>query len=221
VLLDLVLPRRCACCALPGVELCAACLASLPRVRPPLCARCGAPTQWPVRRCRECSGRRLGFATARAAVQYDERVRRLVAAWKEHALRGLASFAVALVVDAVARPAVDAVAFVPPDPDRGLRRGHHPAAALAAGVAAAWELPALRLLARPRAAPRQRGLVQDERRRNVRDAFMAARAPPARIVLVDDVYTTGATASEAARCLLRAGARRVDVVTFARTVRRG
>jgi predicted amidophosphoribosyltransferase len=61
----------------------------------------------------------------------------------------------------------------------------------------------------------------DERRRNVRGAFAATRAPPGRIVLVDDVYTTGATASEAARCLLRAGARRVDVVTFARTVRRG
>lgn len=219
--LDFILPRRCACCARPGAELCAACLASLPRVRLPLCACCGAPTRWPVRRCRECAGRRLGFAVARAAVQYDERVRRLVAAWKEQALRGVASFAVTLVVDAVARPAVDAVAFIPPDPDRGLRRGHHPAAALAAGVAAAWELPALRLLARPRAAPPQRGLVLDERRRNVRGAFAATRAPPARIVLVDDVYTTGATASEAACCLLRAGAQRVDVVTFARTVRRG
>jgi len=221
VLLDLLLPRRCACCALPGVELCAACLQLLPRVRPPLCARCGAPTQWPVRRCRECSGRRLGFATARAAVEYDERVRKLVAAWKEYALRRLASFAVALVAEAIPRPPADTVvSFVPPDPDRGLKRGHHPAAALAAGLGAAWELPAVPLLERPRAAPPQRGLELPARRRNVRGAFASCRAPPARVVLVDDVYTTGATASEAARTLLRAGARHVDVVTFARTVRR-
>ena len=53
----------------------------------------------------------------------------------------------------------------------------------------------------------------------MRGAFASSRAPPARIVLIDDVYTTGATASEAARSLLRAGARRIEVVTFARTVR--
>lgn len=219
MLLDLLLPRRCACCALPGTELCDGCAAALPRLGPPLCGCCGAPTQWPVRRCRECSGRRLGFVTARAAVAYDERVRRLVAAWKEYALRRLSSLAAALVVETIPRPEVDAVTFVPPDPDRRLRRGHHPAAALATALAAAWDLPAEALLDRPRAGPPQRGLELTARRRNVRGVFAPSRAPPARIVLIDDVYTTGATASEAARSLLRAGARRIEVVTFARTVR--
>lgn len=196
------------------------CLAALPRLRPPLCARCGAPTQWPVQRCRECSGRRLGFATACAAVAYEEHVRRLVAAWKEYALRRLAAFAAAVVADAVPRPDADAVTFVPPDPDRGLKRGHHPPAELAAALAVTWELPSLALLERLRPAPPQRGLELAARRRNVRGAFASCRSPPAHVVLVDDVYTTGATASEGARSLLRAGARRVDVVTFARTVRR-
>lgn len=198
-----------------------ACLERLPRIRPPICARCGAPTQWPVARCRECSGRRLGFETARAAVEYDEAVRLLVAAWKEHGLRRLAERAAELVAGVLVRPVADALVFVPPDPDRRLRRGYHPAASLASLLAAAWDLPLVPALTRRRAGPRQRGLSLADRRRNVRDVFHASRAPPARVVLVDDVYTTGATASEAARVLRRAGAARVDVVTFARTVRRG
>jgi competence protein ComFC len=220
MLLDLLLPRRCACCALPGSDLCEGCLEGLPRIRPPLCDRCGAPTQWPVRRCLECAGRRLGFATARAAVAYEQGARSLVVAWKERALRGLAAVAAALVADAVARPDADVLSFVPADPDRGLQRGHHPAAALAERLGAAWNLPVAALLERPRAARPQRGLGLAARKHNVSDAFAACRSPPASVLLVDDVYTTGATASEAARCLLRAGARRVDVVTFARAVRR-
>jgi predicted amidophosphoribosyltransferase len=219
VLLDLVLPRRCACCALPGTDLCESCLLALPRIRAPLCERCGAPTAWPVRRCRECAGRRIAFATARAAVRYEREARLLVAAWKERALRGLVAVAAALLDDAVARPLADALAFVPADPDRGLRRGHHPAAALADRMGTIWEMPVLPLLERPHAGKAQRELGLADRRRNVAGAFAASRAPPARVVLVDDVYTTGATASEAAGCLRRAGARRVDVLTFARTVR--
>jgi competence protein ComFC len=221
VLLDLILPRRCACCALPGTDLCGACLEALPRIRAPLCERCGAPTAWPVRRCRECAGRRIAFASARAAVRYEREARLFVAAWKERALRGLAAVAAALLAEAVARPLADALAFVPADPDRGRSRGYHPAAALAERLAPLWELPTLSLLERPHPGKAQRELGMADRRRNVAGAFAACRAPPARVILVDDVYTTGATASEAARCLLRAGARRVDVLTFARTVRHG
>jgi predicted amidophosphoribosyltransferase len=67
--------------------------------------------------------------------------------------------------------------------------------------------------------PRQRGLSVAERRTNVRSAFTAASAAPFRVVLVDDVFTTGATVSAAASALRAAGARRVEVVSFARTLR--
>ena len=102
-MLDLLLPRRCVVCGAGGTQLCADCLAGLPRIGPPLCARCGAPTAWPVRRCRECAGRRLAFASARAAVAYDAAVRRIVAGWKERGLRGLAEDAAALVADTSCR----------------------------------------------------------------------------------------------------------------------
>ena len=219
VVLDLLLPDRCVVCGVDGAGLCGACLDRLPRLRPPLCARCGAPTAWPVARCRECAGRRLAFATARAAVEYDDAVRRLVAGWKEHGRRRIAETATRLVSEVIERPEVDALVPIPPDHDRMLWRGHHPAAALARGLADLWELPVSAALARSGSATRQRGLSLAERRRNVRGAF-EARQSPRRVALVDVVYTTGATAAAAASALRKAGAVRVVVITFARALRR-
>jgi predicted amidophosphoribosyltransferase len=219
VVLELLLPQRCVVCGSRGVQLCETCLERLPRIVPPFCERCGTPTVWPVRRCRECAGRRIAFATARSAVQYDDAVRALVAGWKERALRRLVRSAVALVVEVVSPPAASLITFVPPDPDRGLRRGHHPPGQLAEELARSWDLPVEGLLRRRRAAMRQRGLSRAERRRNVAGAFVARSPVPSTVVLVDDVFTSGSTANAAASALRQAGARRVEVVTFARVVR--
>ena len=218
-MLDLLLPRRCLVCGAGGTQLCGGCLERLPRIGPPLCGRCGAPTAWPVARCRECAGRRLAFASARAAVVYDEAVRRIVGGWKERGLRRLADEAAALVAEALPHPGDVTVTFVPPDPGRRLERGHHPAERLARALAARWRLPCAPLLERSGPARRQRGLTLAERRRNVARAFRAAGSPPRRVLLVDDVYTSGATVSAAASALRAAGARRIDVATFARAVR--
>ena len=219
-LLDLILPVRCVVCDAAGEQLCRACRDALPRLGPPLCDRCGAPTAWPVARCRECSGRRLAFAAARAAVAYDERVRRLVRSWKERGLRTLAAAAADAVADALPPPPrATTLTFVPPDRARDLERGHQPAERLARELGERWSLPALPLLGRTRPVPRQRGLSLPDRRRNVAGAFAPARESPSRVVLVDDVYTSGSTASTAASALRKGGARRVEVVTFARVVR--
>jgi len=219
--LDLLLPQRCLGCGAGGTVLCVRCVGALPRLGPTLCERCGAPTAWPVRRCRECAGRRLAFASARAAVAYDGAVRGVVAAWKERGLRRLAALAADLVVEAVARPSVVVLCFVPPDRDRSLERGHHPAERLARELGRRWELPVEQLVRRARSTPRQRGLKLADRRRNVAGAFTAAAKPPAAVGVVDDVYTSGATANAAASAVRKAGARRVEVVTFARAVRLG
>ena len=218
-LLDALLPQRCLVCRGPAGALCPACVGTLPRVRPPLCERCGAPTAWPVRRCRECEGRRLAFSSARAAVRYDGAVGVVVSAWKERGLRGLAGLAAALVVEAVPRVEVELLTFVPADGDRSLKRGHHPAERLAHELGARWELPVAPLLDRARSPRPQRGLPLAERRRNVAGAFRASGRVPARVVLVDDVYTSGATVAASASALRRAGAGRVEVVTFARAIR--
>jgi competence protein ComFC len=217
--LDLLLPQRCVVCGSGGRQLCPGCREELPCLEPPLCERCGAPTAWPVERCRECAGRRLAFATARAAVGYDEAARRLVHAWKERGLRRLASEAAQLVVERLPPPEVDALAFVPSDRGRRLERGHNPAERLALELAAAWELPCLPLLERTRGG-RQRGSSAAERR-TVRGAFRATGPAPRRVAVIDDVYTTGATAAAAASALRKAGARRVEAIAFARALRRG
>jgi predicted amidophosphoribosyltransferase len=217
--LDLLLPQRCVVCGFGGRQLCAGCCEELPRIEPPLCSRCGAPTAWPVERCRECAGRRLGFASARAAVGYDIAARRFVHAWKERGLRRLAAEAAHLVVERLPAPEVEALTFVPADRGRRLERGHNPAERLALELAVAWELPCLSLLERTRGG-RQRGSSAAERR-TLRGSFRAKGAVPRKVAVIDDVYTTGATAAAAASALRAAGARRVEAIAFARALRRG
>ena len=146
-------------------------------------------------------------------------MQRFVSGWKERGLRGLAEHAAEVVAGRVARPDAQIVTFVPPDAGRRRDRGHHPAERLARALARRWELPCEPLLERPREARRQRGLSLAERRRNVAGAFTSVRGIAGAAILVDDVYTTGATVSAAAAALRAAGAHRVDVVTFARAVR--
>lgn len=218
-LVDLVFPQRCVSCGnSPGV-LCPACRELFRPIRAPRCARCGAPTSWPVERCLECAGRRLAFASAVGAVSYAGPVRPFVSAWKERGLRHLSTVAAEVVTAHVEPRAADVISYVPPDPVRQLERSRHPAESLARELAGRWELPVSRLLARTGGRPRQASLSRLDRRTNSRDAFVVAGAVPASVLLVDDVYTTGSTVAAAAAVLKAAGARRVDVVTFARAPR--
>ena len=218
-LLDLFLPSRCAACGREGPVLCARCTAALSVLRPPLCDRCGAATAWPVARCGECAGRRLAFVRARAAVAYEGPALPFVRIWKEGGRRGAARVAAALVAAALERPEADAIAFVPAVRDRELWRGHNPARELARELGRLWRLPLVAPLARSGGARRQRGLGARDRRRNVAGAFAVAGTAAGRLVLVDDVYTSGSTVAAAASALRAAGAAAVDVVTFARAVR--
>ena len=218
-MLDLVLPERCAICEMPGRPLCDRCRTTLTRLTPPICERCGSPGPWPVRRCAECAGRRLAFAHARAAIVYDGHARRFVRSWKERGRRRLARDAAALVAEVVPRPSVDVLVPVPGDPERALRRGDVPSRALAIELGSIWALEIVDVLVRSRPLPRQRGLALEERRRNVRGSVVASRAVPGQVCVVDDVYTSGATADACASACRRVGARHVRVVTLARAVR--
>jgi predicted amidophosphoribosyltransferase len=168
----------------------------------------------------ECAGRRLAFDSAFAAVAYHGPARAIVRAWKELGVRRVGPLAARLVVERVPPPAADVITYIPPDGDRSVRRGLHPPHELATALGEHWRVPVEGVLERARPVARQTGLSRAGRRRNMRGAFRSrpTRAGP-RVVLVDDVYTTGATVDAAARALRSAGASEVHVVAFARAVR--
>ena len=222
MLLDVLLPeplRRVR--AARRRALCAGCRDALIRLAPPLCARCGAPGAWPVRRCARSAAD--GGSRSRRRGRRSSTTRRPAGssqAWKERGQRRLAREAASLVVETLSRPAVAALAFVPLGRRPGARAG--PPAGGGARARARRALGAAGRAARPAGAvvePAARARAEGaaaERRGRLRARRGVA---PARVCLVDDVYTSGATAAAAASALREGGARRVEVVTLARAVR--
>jgi ComF family protein len=231
--LDAVLPPLCLACRVEVEEagaLCGACWSRIAFLAPPLCAACGFPFDYDPggsALCGACLRRPPDYGRARAVMRYDEASRALVLGFKHgDRTHGAAAYGRWMArAGAELLGEADLVAPVPLHWLRLFRRRYNQAALLAQAVARTAGLPvAVDLLARRRATPSQGHLGAAARRRNVRGAFAvrprwAARIPGQRIVIVDDVLTTGATAEACARTLLRAGAAAVDVLVLARVVR--
>ena len=218
-LLDLLLPSVCPLCTLAsGPGLCSPCRDELPElVRP--CRWCGMP-QTPTASdvaCAHCADDGMPFlvqVTARWA--YVERMVHLIgnakAAGRPAAVKTCAGLMPVLDVDG---PAV----IVPVPPSPGRRTGPHLGTALARSVARQTGQPYACLLATTRLATEQHRLGAAARARNVEGLFIAVGTVPENVVLVDDLLTSGATASAAAKALRLAGAQRVELVVLARTLK--
>ena len=229
--LDLLLPPRCLRCGEPvdaAGALCAACWRAITFLGDPCCACCGLPFAYdlgPDALCGGCARTHPAFARVRAAFRYDEESRHLVLALKHgdrlHLAPALGRFmrraGAALVAEA------DVIVPVPLHWTRLFARRYNQAAVLAHALVRDGGPPVgADFLRRRRRTPSQGKRNEAGRRRNVAGAFAVARRADVRgkrVLLVDDVFTTGATVEECARVLLRAGARQVDALTLARTVR--
>jgi ComF family protein len=227
-LIAVVLAPHCLSCQLPLDEptsgpICARCWASIPTFTPPLCARCGDPlASWrtislDAGRCPRCRRTDSAIAVSRAVGPYAGSLREIVHALKYGGCRSLAaplaSRMRASAADVLA--AADVVVAVPLHRRRRRLRGFNQADEIAArlGVRVA---PVLR---RIRATPSQTDLPAARRHANMRGAFALRRGSSVaglRIVLVDDVCTTGATLEACARVLRDAGAAEISALTAAR-----
>jgi ComF family protein len=224
------LAQDCLLCgqASAGEILCPACAGDLPRLPSPRCPRCALPTAF-GETCGRCLAHPPHYDRTLAAFSYGFPLDKLIQSFKyghrlalaAHLGRELARAASAPSLESGLNPAAaDLVVPLPLHPVRLRERGFNQALELARAVAAALGLPLdARACARIRHTPAQAGLPWKEREKNIRGAFHCTRdLPGLRILLIDDVMTTGASLNECARTLKRHGAAEVTLLVVARTL---
>jgi len=242
VALNLVFPRRCFGCEtpmpgvdppLPGLEtwLCRACQDTLPIIEPPLCSLCGEPFSGDLRHdfcCWNCDGRAFEFEFAVSGFMAEGLVREFIHGFKyerHYELRGLLAVMASRALrnprfDGLLNPEDWVLVPVPLHPWRQMMRGYNQSWEVCLELSRLTGIPAQPALRRLRRTLSQAGLDRARRLKNLRGAF--AMAPEhdvggRKVLLVDDVLTTGSTCHECARTLRRdGGAEKVVVITVAR-----
>jgi predicted amidophosphoribosyltransferase len=222
-----VFPSRCLACQTQDVEtffrggVCETCWAGLPPRDGGRCATCDETLPaFEATACGRCLLDPPPFARLFGAAPYRGAARNVLLAFKFRGGDYLAPRLAELMAQRLALPAdIDEVVAVPATP-RARRSARHAADLLAAALARRLNRPWARgRLEKRRETERQSGLPLERRGQNVQGAFRACRPAPPRVLLVDDVATSGATARECARVLLAAGAREIVVACFARASR--
>lgn len=230
MLLDILLPRRCPCCderiAFETTGLCATCWRDMPFLERPWCQRLGTPFAYDVGEGAWSPSAIAApplFDRLRAVAHYNGPARQLVLSLKFSRRRELAAPMAAWMVRS-GQELIDSECLLLPVPlhwTRLVSRRFNQAADLARAVAAQTGMPyEPMLLKRHKRTRQQVGLTAGDRLKNVRTAFTIDQdrkdlLSGRRVVLVDDVLTTGSTVTACSRCLLAAGAASVDVLTFA------
>lgn len=233
LMIDALLPPLCLCChaqvSEPGA-LCPVCWSKIVFLAPPFCCTCGQPFEFdhgPGTCCGECLREPPRFGRARAVFRYDDSSRSLILRFKHgDRLEGVPAFARWMArAGAELLAEADLLVPVPLHRWRLLSRRYNQAALLAMEISRQTGRAAIPdLLLRPRPTKSQGHMNRSGRHDNVAGAFQVAPRHQAavagkRLVLIDDVLTSGATASECVRILRKAGAAHVDVLTLGRVVR--
>ncbi len=219
-LLDLLFPPRCIGCRKMGVWLCPSCLAQVGRVEGPSCERCGRPLHTPGL-CRSCRTGGWPLVGLQSPFFFEGVIQRAVHELKYRGRRVLAEpLGELLAAHLAALPwPTSAIAPIPLHRERERARGYNQAALLARALSARCGWPLLDGgLVRWRNTRPQVGLDGASRLENVRGAFRWAspEPPPRRVLLLDDVCTTGATMEACAEALLKAGTEEVRGLALAR-----
>jgi len=218
--LDLIYPPRCVICGTGGVFLCEGCTEALPPADGRRCGRCWLPLRGPE--CFVCAGNPPALAHLRSAFRYEGSARRIVHAFKFGGQSSLAPAVGGLLATTFERHAIDADVIVPVPLTASRRRirGYNQAALMAQELSKLTGVPIVEALKRTGPGRTQATSASaEERRRNVQGVFSLAKGQDvtgARVLLLDDVATTGATLNACARVLLDGGTLRVAGLTLAR-----
>jgi competence protein ComFC len=218
-LADLFYPERCVGCERRASDvLCRTCFDALPRVGSPVCGRCGLPTAFATFVCEECKNVDFGFQSARAPLKYDGVGKQVVHALKYRGYkRVVGRLAAPLMLQVVGEGHFEAVVPVPLHSSRLRKRGFNQAELLARGVAEKMKATVSDTLEVVRSTRDQVELSAAQRRANVAGAYTATKPLRGKILLIDDVFTTGATMSACAGTMVRAGAKEVHALSLCRT----
>ena len=223
VLLDLLFPQRCINCQREGQLLCSACSNAAPRLHPPVCQHCGMPWSGSGL-CNACRSHPLKLDGLRSVFYFEGIIRESIHLLKYDNLRALAVPLATLMREYLDTAALPGEILVPiPLHRRRLKeRGYNQSSLLARELGrqvklSVWENSLVRLRDTP---PQARMTSAEERRRNVAGAFACTdlRLRGKKVILVDDVATTGATVSAAAEALRNVGASSVWALTLAREI---
>ncbi len=219
-LLNLLFPPRCVSCERSGGWICPACHQEIEFVRPPLCPSCGQATSSP-RTCPSCHRAPPQIDGIRAVAYLEDPVRTAIHRFKYSNLRSLAPVLGKLAGDYLTQNQlpVDVIVPVPLHPRRLKERGYNQAALLAKEIQTALGIPLMDdSLVRVKSTTPQVGLSAPQRRENVTGAFRCIDSglEGQRVLLVDDVCTTGATLEACSIALRQAGAREVWGLVLAR-----
>ena len=217
--LDLLFPNQCLGCGRAGIIWCLECDSKLERIVDALCLVCGRPLGAPAL-CAECRRQPPPFR-ARSFAVYDGPLARAIVSLKYRPNRRLAGLMGGWLQQVYDRTGWqgDLVVPIPLGRERQKRRGYNQAHLLALALKDRLQLPVeANRLRRVLDTPSQVGLMPSERRENVRNAFRAEPGPwpGSGVVLIDDLFTTGATLAACATTLLQAGAEQVFALSVAR-----
>lgn len=220
-MIDLLFPPRCGGCQTAGSLWCEACRAAVRPIEPPWCEKCGEPSV-AQRLCANCRAYPLQIEKIRSVAMFDGVLRQAIHRFKYERLASLAEPFGAMLADywRAEQLTADWLIPVPLHPSRERDRGYNQSELLARQLARRVNVPiSARGLRRTRATAVQMTLNAAQRRENVAGAFecVEPRVRGARVVIVDDVGTTGATLEACAQAVLKAGAASVMGLTLART----
>ena len=222
---ELLYPKRtrCSICGRPaGEALCSTCLASLDFIEGRVCLKCGKglEDEYEKHLCPDCSSDQKEFEMAISCFQYKDMGKNMIHKLKYEGCSEISSVLARLMKQKLWDEgiSIDAIVPVPIHPDKELARGYNQAYLMAKELSVAMKLPLWDCLMRTKQTTEQFKLDKHQRILNVRNAFcikMLYNVTYHRVLLVDDIYTTGSTANECSKVLKQQGIHKVVVITAA------